>query len=342
MGLGYFLNSKKPYVIAEVGNNHIGDIEIAIKTIDAALAAGASAVKFQMFNPDELVSGNEPLLKHVPDKSISSQRERFRKMSLSKEEFLELAMYSKKIKIDFLCTPFDRESADFLEPLVPAFKIASGDANNFSLIDYVGKKKKPLFISTGLCTQDEVDILCDKIDKENTILFHCIASYPTADKDVNLSLIPYFKEKYNLSIGFSDHTIDTLASTLAVSLGAVAIEKHFILDKSIPGGDRDLSLTENSLRELISNMERSLKMVGDCPRKVLKSEEYGRVKLRRSVYAKKRIEKGSSIKLNDVKFMRPCEPNGIPMKNIYESNYLIAKEIIQEEELITETNVKVE
>lgn len=323
MNIGDFNIGIRPYVIAEIGNNHLGDPELAHRTLDAAVEAGVDAVKFQMFNPTQLVIAAETVLKHVPDKTYSTQRERFSRMCLDRDTFSSLARHAAARKVAFLCTPFDRESADFLNPLVPVFKIASGDATNYQLIDHVVDKGKPMLVSTGLCTQQEVDFLVKRLPKDRTLLFHCVGAYPTPDKDACLSLIPYYKSRYGIPIGYSDHTCDLIAPVGAVAVGALAIEKHFILDRSLPGGDRELSLTGPEMMRLVQDTRRVFEMLGDTPRSVRASEVYGREKLRRSPYTRRPVNAGEKLMADDIVFLRPAVDQAFAQEAV-----MAAKEII--------------
>ena len=294
-----------PLVIAEVGNNHLGDPDLAHRTLDAAADAGVDAVKFQMFQADELVASAEPVLKHVPDNRFATQRERFRQMMLAPEVMASLAEHARRRGVIFLCTPFDTRSADILDPLVPAFKIASGDATNYPLLEHVARKDKPMLVSTGLCTQEEVDALVAHLPAGRSILLHCVGAYPTPDEDASLAMIPFYAARYALPVGYSDHTPDLLAACAAVGLGAVAVEKHFILDRDIPGGDRALSITGPEMARLVSDLKRVAAMRGHTPRSVQASETYGRSKLRRSAYTRRAIRKGEMLTLQDIALLRP-------------------------------------
>lgn len=341
MKIGDFSVGTRPYVIAEIGNNHLGDIDLAHRTLDAAIDAGVDAVKFQLFKPDELVAASEPLLKHVPDKTCSTQRERFRRMCLKPEDFTVLAEHARKRNTTFLCTPFDLASADFLDPLVPAFKIASGDATNFQLIDHVVRKGKPVMVSTGCCTQDEVDALVRKLPKDRTLLFHCVGSYPTPDEDVCLSLISYYTQRYGIPVGYSDHTCDLLAPVGAVAAGALAIEKHFILDRSLPGGDRELSLTGLEMAQLVKDARRAFAMVGVTPREVRPSEKYGRLKLRRSPYTRRPVSAGEILNMDDIVFLRPVVEGAYSLDAIVAASRITALRDLPAETLIDRSSFRI-
>ena len=336
--LSHFGSPASPYIIAEVGNNHLGDIEIAFKSIDAAKRCGADAVKFQLYDPELLITSTEPVLKHVPENTFLSQRERFQHMVLNHTDFSKLAKHANNRGIDFLCTPFDIPSAEFLMNIVPAYKIASGDVSNVQLIDYIAMKNKPVMVSTGLCNQKEVDELVLRLPRERSMILHCIGAYPTPDSEVHLDLIPFYRERYQIPLGFSDHTPDSLASLSAAALGATVIEKHFIIDKNLPGGDRDLSLDESGMKNLIGGIRRVASMKGVSPRKITKSEKYGRSKLRRSMYTKRVICAGETISLGDLLCLRPAAENAHPISEIFASRKIIAKIDITNEMPLTPIN----
>ncbi len=338
--IGNTVIGERIYIIAEIGNNHLGEFNLALKTLEAALETGVDAIKFQMFNPESLVTASTPVYKHVPDNIYSTQRERFRQMRLTDDQFLQLAKITRDNGVDFLCTPFDKSSADFLYPLVPAFKIASGDTSNYALIDHVKDKKKPLIVSTGLCDQKEVDLLVDNLPLNSTVLLHCVGSYPTPDDEVNLALIPFFKERYKIPIGFSDHTSDILAPLSAAAIGAVVIEKHFILDRSIPGGDQTLSLVPNEMKKLVDSVRRLEKMMGSSPRKLTTSELYGRTNLRRSPYSNKKIKKGEQLSINDITFLRPEVESAYPISDIIRATKIVAIQDMDIETLLTADNTQ--
>ena len=335
MKIGNFEIGTRTFIIAEIGNNHLGDAQLAKETLAAAAESGVDAVKFQMFNPDLLVSSDEPVLKHVTDNVCATQRERFRKMMLSEKVFIDLAEKTAKLGLTFLTTPFDIHSADFLDPLVPAFKISSGDADNKPLIYHILSKNKPILISTGMSTQDEIDKLVTMLPEDNTLLLHCIGAYPTPDDQACLSLIPFYNEKYKMPIGYSDHTVGLLAPLAAVGMGAVVIEKHFILDDSIPGGDRALSLTPKRMNELVRQIRRVEKMKGTVPRKIQAAEIYGCQKLRRCAYTNRTILQGENITEKDIIWLRPVVENSLHFDIFNEKSHIKAVKTIEKEHPLT-------
>ena len=326
-------------IIAEIGNNHLGDPDLAHRTLEAAAESGVDAIKFQLFNPDLLVSNDAPILRHVPDRIHGTQRERFQSMLLPPEAFVRLAEHAEELGKIFLTTPFDEKSADILDDLVPAFKIASGDANNTPLLKYIISKGKPVLISTGTCDQDEVDKLVSIIPKDNSVLLHCVGSYPTPDDQASLSMIPFYRKRYGIFTGYSDHTAGILAPLAAISMGAVVLEKHFILDKSLPAGDREVSLTPKEMFDLVKEIRRLESMLGRTPRRVLPCEKYGRRNLRRNAYAKRDIKSHETITVHDVVWLRPEVERGLSFDDFNKAHSFKAKKAIDFEEPLTLDNV---
>lgn len=332
----------KTFIIAEIGNNHIGDFNLAKQSLEAAARCGVDAVKFQTFKPELLVDKHMPIFAHVPDKSLKTQRERSKKMALTNDEFIRLTEIAKEIGIMLLTTPFDKGSADFIDKYVPVFKIASGDVNNIPLLDHVLAKGKGMLVSTGMCSQDEVDELVAYIPKGRLILFHCVASYPTKPEDANLSLIPFYQQRYQIPIAYSDHTAGLTASMMAAAMGAVAIEKHFILDRSIPAGDIAVSLDPKEMTTLVNAIREIDLMKGKPPRKLLDCEQYGKRTLRRTAYAKRPIAKDEGILTDDVVWLRPMQDEGIVFKHFKGGYKLVAKHHIAMEEPLTMGNVSLQ
>ncbi|MFC1814713.1 N-acetylneuraminate synthase family protein [Thermodesulfobacteriota bacterium] len=339
MKIKNFEIGSRALIIAEIGNNHLGDPDLAHKTLEAAAESGVDAIKFQLFNPNLLVSNDAPVLRHVPDRIHGTQRERFKSMLLPPGAFARLAEHAKELGKVFLTTPFDEKSADILEDLVPAFKIASGDANNTPLLKYIISKGKPVLISTGTCEQEEVDKLVSIIPKDNSVLLHCVGSYPTPDDQASLSMIPFYRERYGIFTGYSDHTAGILAPLAAISMGAVVLEKHFILDKSLPAGDREVSLTPKEMFGLVKEIRRVESMLGRTPRKVLPCEKYGRTNLRRGAYAGRDIKTDEKVTIRDIIWLRPEVEKGLSFDDINKFHSLSAKEEILFEQPLTLDNV---
>lgn len=258
------------FIIAEAGVNHNGSIELAKKLVDAAKNAGADAVKFQTFKAENLVTKNAPMAsyqaKNVEEKD---QLDMLKKLELSYEDFKELRDYCDKRGIIFLSTPHTEEAAEFLDDMVPAFKIGSGDLNNISFLEKTAKKGKPIILSTGMGTLEEVKEAVDTIKKHNKklILLHCTTSYPCPKKDVNLKAMKTMKDKFHCPVGYSDHTLGIEVPVMAASLGAAVIEKHFTLDKNMEGPDHKASLNPEELTEMIKAIRNKKRI--DIPKEIL-------------------------------------------------------------------------
>ena len=236
------------YILAEVGVNHNGSLDIAYKLIDLAIKSGANGVKFQTFNSDKLAVPNAKKAEYqkVNTKNDDSQLSMLKKLELSYEDFSKLSAYCNDKNIEFISTPFDLESAEFLNSInVDTFKIGSGDLTNFPLLKKVASFKKKIILSTGMGSLEEVENSVNYLKKngcEELVLLHCVSCYPTQNEDLNLKCIQTMKNKFNIDVGFSDHTIDFKASLYAVCLGANYIEKHYTIDKEMEGPDHKASL----------------------------------------------------------------------------------------------------
>ena len=297
-----FLTDESPVIIAEIGGNHGGDLELAKKMVDAAAGAGTNFVKFQTYVTEQLVSPNEPAYAEL-------EREAF-----SFEQFLELGEHCQQKRVGFLSTPYDKDSADFLDELdVPAFKIASGDITHLSFLRYIAKKGKPILLSTGASNWEEIDasvqVICGISDVE-VILLHCISSYPAPDIEANLCVIPEIETRYHSPVGFSDHTVGIDIALGAVALGAQVIEKHFTIDRALPGGDNEISILPDELACLIKGCRRIWSARGNSQRRITASEVSMRPLARRSLVAKRELSPGDVIAEDDVIAVRPG--TGIP------------------------------
>lgn len=326
------------FVIAEAGVNHNGDIELAKQLIDIAVEAGADAIKFQTFKAKNVVTKNAPKADYQVKntKSDESQYDMIKKLELSEEEFRELYRYSKSKGVIFLSTPFDFESADFLEELgVPAFKVSSTDLTNLPFLEYLAEKKKPIILSTGMGTLGEIEEAINTIKNagnKDIILLHCITSYPAKFESLNLRAIQTLKEAFKLPVGFSDHSPGIYAPIAAVALGAVVIEKHFTLDKNLPGPDHKASLNPNELKEMISAIRLIEKALGDGIKRPTPEEEEIKKVARRSIVVKVDIPKGAIITKEMITFKRPG--TGLPPKYHNEIIGKRARRDIRADELI--------
>jgi len=293
---------KKVFIIAEIGNNHEGSYTLAEEMIGKAAEAGACAVKFQTIVPEKLVS--------ISQKDRIEQLKRFQ---LTYDEFERLNKVAKHENILFLSTPFDIESVHFLNSIVPAFKIASGDNNFLPLIEVIAQTGKPIIMSAGLIDLLEVRKTIDfilNIWNENAIdqdiaILHCVTSYPTALEEANLSAIKEL-QSLNVTIGYSDHTIGTEAAVLSVALGARIVEKHFTIDKNYSDfRDHQLSADPNEFSQLVERVEIASKLLGQSRKTVQESEKLVMEKIRRSIVARKDLDENTVLTLDDISWVRP-------------------------------------
>jgi len=311
----------KPFVIAEIGVNyydiarkeHIQPLEAAKKMISAVADAGADAVKFQTYKAEKLASKYSPAYWDTSKEPTTSQYDLFKKFdSFEEEDYRELARFSKDNNILFLSTPFDFEAVDVLDELMPIFKISSSDITNIPFIRYIAKKQKPVFLSTGASTVDEIDEAVRAIEQEGNykiVLMHCILNYPTAYTDANLGMISHLRNRYpDYPIGYSDHTLpDSNMSVLTTAfiLGAIVIEKHFTLDKSLPGNDHYHAMDPEDLKTFVQSVTFIQNIIGESEKRPLESEMPARMYARRSIVAKREIPKGMIITEEMITFKRP-------------------------------------
>lgn len=307
-----FIGPGQPvFVIAEVGVNHNGDLKMARALIDVAVEAGADAVKFQTFRADRLATPDAPKaeyqLRTTGDEE--SQLEMLRRLELSADAHRELQSYCRERGIIFLSTPFDEEAVDLLDSLgVPAFKISSGDVTNSPLLEHVASKGKPIILSTGMSELSEVIEAVSVLHTEgceNPVLLHCVTDYPADPADVNLRAMATMSSAFDVPVGFSDHTEGIDVALAAVALGACVIEKHFTLDRSLPGPDHRASLEPAELRELVRSIRRVETALGNG-RKVPTASEAETAKVaRRSLVAARDIPAGATLKRDMVVLRRP-------------------------------------
>lgn len=299
------------FIIAEIGVNHNGNKKLAKKLIDNASRAGADAVKFQLFKAEKLITKNAEKAKYQKETTNSgeSQYEMLKKLELQNEDFIYLSQYANNKNIVFLSSAFDYESIDFLDKLnVPAYKIPSGELTNLPLLKYIANKKKPIILSTGMSTIVEIDKALNTLRQKGTddiALMHCVSNYPTDIKDVNLRAIGTLKEKFNVPIGFSDHTLGITISFAAVAYGACIIEKHITLDKKLPGPDHKASIEPKELKKMVNGI-REIEMAMGNGEKIPNFEEEKIKKLvRKSIVSSKKIPKGTLINESMISIKRP-------------------------------------
>ena len=302
---------KKVLIIAEAGVNHNGDINLAKKLIEQAAKAGADVVKFQTFKANSCVSVSAKKAKYQLETTAKeeSQLEMIKKLELSYESHFELMKHCKKHGIAFLSTPFDLESVEFLRGLdLPYFKIPSGEITNLPYLKAVAKCKKKVLLSTGMANLGEIEAALEILRKNGTrniTLLHCNTEYPTPFEDVNLNALKTLKEAFKLEVGYSDHTEGIVASLGAVALGAVVIEKHFTLDKTMEGPDHRASLEFEELKALCKGIRELEKALGSGIKKASKSEAKNKIIARKSLVAKREIQKGEKFSEQNLTTKRP-------------------------------------
>jgi len=322
----------KSFIIAEAGVNHNGKLELAKKLVDVAVEAGADAVKFQTFKAENLVSRSAGKAEYQEKTTgtTESQFEMIKRLQLSFEDFRKIKKYCDKKGIIFLSTPFDYESVDFLEKLVPLYKIGSGEITDLPFLEYIAKKDKPIILSTGMSTLGEVEEAINIIINTNPsfftyntsslsskihnspsvvahplILLHCVSNYPAGFEEVNLKAMLTLEKAFKLPVGFSDHTLGIEVPIAAVTLGAEIIEKHFTLNKNLPGPDHKASLEPQELKAMIKAVRNIEKALGNGIKKPKKSELEIMKAARKSLVASRDIKAGEVLQEEDIVIKRP-------------------------------------
>jgi len=339
-----FVGDGRPcFIVAEAGVNHNGDINLAKKLIDAAKKAGADAVKFQAFKAEKIATRYAEKAEYQKETTSKeeSQFNMLKKLELGYEDFKELYDYAEKTNIIFLSSVFDIESVDMLDDLgIAAFKVGSGELTNYPMLKRIVEKGKPIILSTGMSTMDEVEEALEFIKKEggkDIILTHCITGYPIKKEDANLRVIETLKRRFNLPVGFSDHTTGITIPIAAAALGAVLIEKHFTLDRNLPGPDHKASLEPNELEEMVNAIRDVESALGNGVRSLTRDEEEIKKIARKSIVAKVKIPKGTIITEEMLDIKRP----GTGIEPKYMSKIIgkrVRKDIVQDE-LIAFENV---
>lgn len=277
-------DDESPFIIAEIGNNHNGDVKIAFELIKKAKEIGVDAVKFQVKDIES--SFSKELLDSSylnPNSFGKTYREHKETLEFSKEELISVYDYAKKLDIICFSTPFDVKSVDLLEEIKnPIYKISSFHVTDVNLIERICKTKKPIIISTGMSTIEEIDTAINLIKKytENLIVLHCISSYPTNDEDLNLRVITTLKNRYDCIVGYSGHERGIALSVASVALGARVIERHFTLDRTMKGPDHASSIEVPGMAQIVERSKRMFTSLGSPEKRVLDSELVNRKKFR--------------------------------------------------------------
>jgi N-acetylneuraminate synthase len=293
--------SKKTFVIAEAGVNHNGSLDRAKRLIDVAARSGCDAVKFQIFNARQLVADDTPKVDYqVSQSDISeTQYDMLRRLELSYDAHRELKKYCEDTGILYISTPFDKEGVDFLNDLgVCCFKIGSGDITNFGLLKNIASKGKPVILSTGMAFLSEIDEavrLLRRSGCEQFVLLHCVSEYPASEEHVNLRAMTSMRAAFDVPIGYSDHTLGIEVSLAAVALGACVIEKHFTLDRNLPGPDHKASLEPDELSLLVKGIRRVELALGTSYKSPSDKEAEIAVNVRRSIVAACDMSAGCSL-----------------------------------------------
>ena len=283
------------FVIAEAGVNHNGELHRALLLVDAAANAGADAVKFQTFRAEEVVSASAPKAQYQigATGAEESQLQMIKRLELSENDHRAILVHCKMRGIQFLSTPFDFASADLLETLgVPAYKVGSGDITNWLFLEHIATKKKPVIISTGMSNLSEVEQAVSVLRAagcSEIVILHCTSSYPAPAESVNLRAMQAMYEAFHTPVGFSDHTRGMEAALAAVALGACVIEKHFTLDRSLPGPDHKASLEPQELAAMVRSIRIVESTLGDGQKLASSVEQDVKDVARRSIVARRTI-----------------------------------------------------
>lgn len=304
------------FIIAEAGVNHNGDLEMARCLVDLAVEAGADAVKFQTFKAEKVISAHAPKAAYQIQTtgSSESQLDMAKRLELPFDAFRELHDHCRERGILFMSTPFDEESADFLAELgVPLFKIPSGEITNIPFLTHIARKGKPMIVSTGMCTLEEVEAavrVVEEMGNRELVLLHCTSSYPADPAESNLRAMETMRSVTGLPVGYSDHTPGIEVALAAVALGACVIEKHFTMDRNLPGPDHRASLEGPELCAFVAGIRRVESALGNGVKRPSPTELDTRNVARRSIVAGKDLQAGIVLGVEDIAIKRPG--TGIP------------------------------
>jgi len=312
MKIGNFdLHRDGIYIIAELSANHNGSLKNALDTIQAAKDIGADAIKLQTYTADTLTldcDKEDFIIKGGTLWDGKSMYELYQEAYTPWEWHEELFDYAREIEIDIFSSPFDKSAVDFLEKFNPsAYKIASFEITDYELIRYTASKMRPIIISTGIATIDEIQDavnICREVGNNDIILLKCTSAYPAAFEDANLMMIPSLAKTFGVISGFSDHTLGSTAPIVATTLGAKVIEKHFILDKSIGGADADFSMDKQEFKDMIQVVRDTEKLLGKIDYSMNEKKKKSR-QFSRSLYVAKDIKKGEIFTEKNIRSIRP-------------------------------------
>lgn len=327
------------FVVAEAGVNHNGDLQMAKRLVDVAYNAGANAVKFQSFSAESLATMDAPKADYQKETTDNSEShfDMLKRLEMSPDMHSELYLYCQKLGILFLSSPFDEKNSDLLEELgVVAFKIPSGEITNLPFLEHVASKGKPMLVSTGMADISETALAVNSIysaGNQDLILLHCVSNYPANADDINLHAMDTMSRAFRSPVGYSDHTLGLEVALASVALGANVLEKHFTLDKTLPGPDHRASLEPHELTSLIKGVRIIESALGDGRKLPSNSEAETAVVARKSLVANSLISAGVVITEDLVSSKRPG--TGLPP---FMKKYVIgrtARTIIPKDQLIT-------
>ena len=327
--INFFENLKSVYIIAEAGVNHNGNINIAKDLIDKAKDVGADAVKFQSYKANKLANVNTPKVNYQKFNAIKSDEthlEMLQKYELSEVDHINLKNYCDKKNIDFLSTPYDVESAKLLTRLnVKMFKVASADLVDFQLHKYLSSTYKPVIISTGMSSLEEIEktLKIYDLQKSSIILLHCVSNYPCSIKSINLNSMALLKNYFKLPVGYSDHSSDYITASISVALSSKVYEKHLTLDKKMEGPDHKASSNPEEFLNLVNEIRKTEIILGNYSKSIKEEELEMRKISRKSLYLAKDVKYSQNVKESDFNLKRPgigISPLEIP--NIVGKTYL--------------------
>ncbi len=298
-------NSSRTFIIAEAGSNwkcgnYDDDVKRGKELIKIAASSGADAVKFQTYRAEATYVSNAGSSNYLSEQGIDEDIDKiFKNLEMPYKMIAILAKYAEEQKIIFMSTPFSVNDAKEIDPFVSIHKIASFEINHIRLIEFLAKTKKPLIISTGASTYDEIDFVLNLIKKihNDVAILQCTSKYPCSLESLNLNVIPQMRSKYDVPVGLSDHSVEPLVGPLlAIGLGASIIEKHFTIDKNLPGPDHKFALTPNELSQMIDSIRKGDRSKGNKNKFVLAEEKELQKFAKRSLQATKKITKGEILK----------------------------------------------
>ena len=315
------MKKNKTFIIAELGINHNGNLNLAKKMINSAKKSGADAVKFQIFKTENVVTKNAKLCNYQKTNNLKKNISLFQlleKLELSYSSFKILAKYCKKKKIEFMCTADEHEGLNQIKTIIKKIKIGSAEINDFFFLEKVAKLNKITFLSTGLSDLQQVKksrdhLIKNGLSKNKIFILHCTSAYPAPDQDLNLNVLKTYFKLFGKNIGYSDHNSSIISSVIAVALGAKVIEKHFTLDKKLIGPDHKSSLNPKEFEEMVKDIRKCELMLGSSKKKITTSELKNIKKIKKGIYAKTKILKGERFSEKNITIKRPF--NGSRIEN---------------------------